>query len=267
MATLTLNPIESAIDRLGRRSVVASKIRTADWEKVPVALRERAFFSAGIDDLRVLQSMKEKLVEWQAQLRTGPEDRERALMSREKFVADMRDELAAAPGDTGDLTDLTSAKRLRLIYDFQTQDAAEFARWQLGNDPDLLDAFPAQELIRLEDRKVPRDWELRWAEAGGQLYGGRMIALKNDPIWARISRFEKPWPPFDFGSGMGVEDVSREEAVDAGLDVPEVMPIEDREFNDSLEANLADMDHEFQSKADQWFGDQIERDGDKVKWV
>ena len=38
-----------------------------------------------------------------------------------------------------------------------------------------------------------------------------MVALKEDPVWTRISRFGQPWPPFDFNSGMGVEDVSHDE--------------------------------------------------------
>lgn len=44
-----------------------------------------------------------------------------------------------------------------------------------------------------------------------------MIALKTDPIWVKISRFGQPYPPYDYGSGMGVVDVSRAEAERLGL--------------------------------------------------
>ena len=41
---------------------------------------------------------------------------------------------------------------------------------------------------------------------------GDMIAGVNNPIWARISRFGLPYPPFDFNSGMGVKLIPRKEA-------------------------------------------------------
>lgn len=58
-------------------------------------------------------------------------------------------------------------------------------------------------------------------EAGGKLYDGRMIALRNDPIWRGISRFGSPVPPFDFNSGMGLEEVNRFEAEALGVELPE----------------------------------------------
>lgn len=39
-----------------------------------------------------------------------------------------------------------------------------------------------------------------------------MIALKSDRVWTNFSRFGRPYPPSDFGSGMGVEDIDRDEA-------------------------------------------------------
>ena len=43
-----------------------------------------------------------------------------------------------------------------------------------------------------------------------------MIARKNAPIWVRISAFALPYPPFDFGSGMGVRDVDYDTALQLG---------------------------------------------------
>jgi hypothetical protein len=45
-------------------------------------------------------------------------------------------------------------------------------------------------------------------QAGGQIFGGRMIALKSDPIWTAISAFGTPYPPFDYNSGMWVHGPS-----------------------------------------------------------
>ncbi|MBR0198127.1 MAG: hypothetical protein IJQ34_08330, partial [Kiritimatiellae bacterium] len=67
--------------------------------------------------------------------------------------------------------------------------------------------------------KNPRgDWPKRWQKAGGKIFpGGRMIALKDDPVWVKLSVFDNPFPPFDWGSGMGLEDIGRKEAVKLGL--------------------------------------------------
>ena len=91
------------------------------------------------------------------------------------------------------------------------------AHYDSGKTRGGLAAFPAQELIRVCDSKTPRNWTERWNSAGGKTCGGRMVALKDDPIWTRISRFGIPWPPFDFGSGMCIRDIDYDEAVKLGL--------------------------------------------------
>lgn len=44
-----------------------------------------------------------------------------------------------------------------------------------------------------------------------------MVALVDDPIWARISRWGDPFPPFDYNSGMKLFKVSRANAIRLGL--------------------------------------------------
>ncbi len=120
----------------------------------------------------------------------------------------------------------------------------------------------------MEERAVPRDWLSRWTAAGGRLYAGRMVALKGDPIWTRISRFGVPWPPYDFGSGMGVEDVLREEAEALGVLRPgqEVPPTSAEDFNARAEAELAGLGPELRDALKSLFGPQIHVDGDRVRW-
>lgn len=86
-----------------------------------------------------------------------------------------------------------------------------------GMDPEVLDAYPARELVHVKGETEPYDWKARWLEAGGQIHHARMIALKNDPVWLKISDFGHPHPPFAFESGMDMIDVSRVEAVELGL--------------------------------------------------
>ena len=171
-------------------------------------------------------------------------------------------------GDTGDITDITSRRRLELIYDFQTQDAGEFGRWKIGQDPELLDAFPAQEFLRIESRRMPReDWPARWQEAGGRFFDGRMIALKNDPVWTKLSRFGRPWPPFDFGSGMGLEDIDRDQAEALGVIAPDQQPLaQDADFNKNLNADVSSLGEDLAGKLSQWFGDRVKIEGDTAEW-
>ena len=69
-------------------------------------------------------------------------------------------------GDSGDVADINARRRLELIYDFQTTDAMEFGRWKMGQDPEVLGAFPSQEFLRIEARRVRReDWPARWVLA------------------------------------------------------------------------------------------------------
>ena len=190
-------------------------------------------------------------------------------MDRSKFVSTLREAMGAAPGDSGELTDITSRKRLELVYDMNVAEASEYGRWQADQDPDLLDAYPAQELVRIEGREEPRDWAERWAAEGGKFYAGRMIALKDDSIWRDISRFRRPWPPFDFGSGKGVEHVSREDAESLGV-LPRGgrAPARQREaFNARLEATIPKATPGVLDGLKQTFGDQVDVDrSGKVTW-
>jgi hypothetical protein len=254
-------PLDAAVARLESRTPVASALSSAEWAQMSLGLRERAFFSAGVENLRTVAEMQNKIRDALSLAGAG-------RMNRANFVSDMRQFLAAAPGDSGELTDLTSRRRLELIYEHNLADAREYAGWRAGQDPDLLDEFPAQELVRHEGREEPRDWPSRWADAGGEFYGGRMIALKSDPVWEKISRFGKPWPPFDFGSGMGVEDIGRDEAEALGLIKPGERPQAiEADFNARLEASVPDAAPALLDNFKQIFGDQVDvaRDG-KITW-
>lgn len=243
----------AAVARLDSKSPVASVLSSAEWAEVPLALRERAFFSARINDAKTVQTMQDAI-------RQALSLENETFMDRSKFMATIRQAIGAEEGDTGDLQDIASRKRLGLIYDQNVEDAQEYGRWQAGNDPDLLDAFPAQELVRIESRETERDWGMRWADAGGTFFGSRMIALKDAPVWTALSRFGKPWPPFDYGSGMGVEDISREEAEQIGLIKPDqqVSPPQ-KQFNSALQASVQGLSPEVQSVLTDLLGDQAKQ--------
>jgi hypothetical protein len=251
MLILAPMPLDAAVARLESKTPVASALSSAEWERMSLGLKERAFFMSRVESLRVVAEAQNKIRDALAMTDAG-------RMNRANFVSDMRQLLGAAPGDSGELTDITSNRRLSLVYEHNVADVREYAGWKAGQDPDLLDEFPAQELVRHEDREEPRDWALRWARAGGDFYAGRMIALKSDPVWEKISRFGKPWPPFDFGSGMGVEDIDRDEAESLGLIKPgeRPRPIE-ADFNAKLEASVSNATPEMLASLQGMFGDQV----------
>ncbi|HEY1791559.1 MAG TPA: hypothetical protein VGG34_01460 [Opitutaceae bacterium] len=274
-------PFGAAVQRLESKTPIAADLSSAEWSQMQLGILDRSFFSSRVNDIRTVAEMQSRISDALTLVRRDGG----AFMDRSRFIADMRSYLGAASGDSGEITDLTSAGRLGLIYDFNVEDAMEYGRWMARQDPDILDAFPCNELVRIEHREVPRgyrrgakgrlvevpdeSWPSRWAAAGGQFVGGRMIAAKDDPIWTKISRFGRPWPPFDFNSGMGLADISRKEAEQLGVidpDAPAPKP-QHLDFNHNLQSSIPDATPEVLSQLEKVFGDQIQADRDgKVVW-
>lgn len=225
-------PFTDALDSRAVRQLLPTDFRTQLLQEIPAQLRERAFFSAGVTNVEFLDQANAAVDD----LLSGQVDR----ATKRAELKLLLDRLNYRPveGEEGTLTDLSSDRRLNLILDQNLQAAQGYGSWKHGQDPSVLDLWPAQELVRVIETVKQRDWAQRWADAGGQFYGSRMIALKNDPIWTRISAFGTPYPPFDFNSGMDVQDVDRDEAVALGLidRDTELLP-QDRDFNLDLQAS------------------------------
>lgn len=245
-----------------RKSVVTQgRMSSTDWDLMDAAIKERAFVSSRVESVRFLDVCRSRI----ADLLENSRDADGALVSRARVVSDImhaaRD--AGIARGTASLKDPGSYARANVIVDTNAGMAAGYVQAELANSHGARMAFPAQELLRFEDRERPRDWKSRWIAAGGKLYGDRMIALKGDPIWINISRFGQPYPPFDFNSGMGVEDVSYDEAVELGViqegyEPPEKSPLV--EFNEKLETSMEvpGPDSERIKDMQQIFGDQIQ---------
>lgn len=129
----------------------------------------------------------------------------------------------------GTLQDLSSPRRLNLILETQLAIAQGAGEKMRGSEPDILQLFPAWELIRFGSVEVARDWPARWAIAGGkpQVRGPEnagaykvvgkptgMIALKGDPVWGELGAWGNfsdalgvDHPPWYFNSEMGWEEV------------------------------------------------------------
>jgi hypothetical protein len=108
------------------------------------------------------------------------------------------EELDIPPAEPGSLQDLASDARLNLIL--KTQEKLTRGAAQKARGLERMDFFPAWELVRVGERRVPRGsmgtigWGRRWMESGGPVplidADGlpRLIALKTDPIWEALGR-------------------------------------------------------------------------------
>ena len=219
------------------KQVARTRLSSEAIEALAVSVRNRAFFSARVMNAEFLTNAKgmiDRLLtprsSKQKRTRTDPatgKGREVVIdVTEGADIAEIRlalkDYLAQtgynpAAKDIGTIKDLSTDGRLNLILKTQSDMARGFGRHQQGQDPAILSVFPAQQLFRAEDRNVPRAWKARWTNAGGRTFGGRMVAMKGDPIWSAISRFGNPFPPFDFNSGMDIRDVTRTDALAIGL--------------------------------------------------
>ena len=216
------------------RSILRTDLTSAQLEQIETAILERATFSARVTNAEYLQEIDDVVAEYT----NGQIDLATARLTLKQKL----DEIGYQPAldEAGSITDFSSDARTNLVIETGASMAQGYGWYSQGQDPTILNAFPAQELYRVAPRKVPRNWIVRWRDAGGMFFNGQMIALKNAPIWTAISRFGTPYPPFDFNSGMGVRDVDRKTAMDLGLiDLTTQITPEDRGFNDDLQFSPA----------------------------
>lgn len=98
---------------------------------------------------------------------------------------------------------------------------------------------------------------------------GSHIALLTSPIWRKLSRFDLPYPPYDYNSGMGVDPVDYEEAQRHGLVIPEatIEGMDNESLNASLEASVARMDGDLQQAFARALADCVEVEGDRVYYT
>lgn len=262
MPLATSKQFTDALARLARQELLPTSAGTFELSQLPADIRERAMFSARVMDAQFLQRAHDLITRG---VGAGARDANGNYVpgsgvNMATFRADMKEYLRAtdyAPdsGKEGGLQDLSSDRRLNLIYETNVQLAQGYGGHLLDSSPAALQAAPAQELYRLEDRRQRRAWGQIWNDAIAELgdtttaipadlpyADDQMFALKNDPVWRQISRFDLPYPPFDFGSGMWVRDVDYATAVELGLldagEEPEPGPLQG--FNDGLQVDVTD---------------------------
>lgn len=259
----------TAADKILQKALIGSNLDTKGWSKIQASLRDRAFFSAQVEEQKILYAMRQNVAEIAAS-RKSPSEARRDL--REYLTS-----IGYDPGENrGTIKDLLTKRRLDIMLKTNVDQAKGYVTHLRATTPGAILAFPGYELVRVEKRKMPRDWSARWQKAGNSVgWEGaardRFIALKTSPIWAKLSVFGNPYPPFDFNSGMGLKDVKKSVCRELGLlgenEQPKIPDPPD--FNGHLQTTVPfeKGSHEFQQLTES-FGDQIKYDktNHSVEW-
>lgn len=257
-------------DFILRKALVAAGIPSNAWATVQAGLRDRAFFMSRVTNARILHEARQGV---------------RDLLDEGKSASEIRRDLRRAislsdrpadGADRGTIKDIFTRRRLDTMIEQNVRQAKGYADHLRATTGGALLAFPGYELVRVRQSKEPRDWAARWVRAAREVgYAGvnrrsaAMVALKTSPIWVRLSAFGNPFPPFDWGSGMGLDDVERERCEALGLvgeGVPEQRPPR-LDLNGHLEAAVPFRDDSAEAgRLRELFGDQVEFRGNAVRW-
>lgn len=247
-------PFAEALRDRRARQLLRTALSSDEIKRLGADLAQRAVVSAKVQHAGVLDrltSLITRIVSPETvdgrPAQTGEYmDQARARELLKEFLASIHYE--PEPGKRGTIQDLTTDARLNVML----KTGADMTRWaahhQMGQSRAVLDEYPAQELRRFEARRERRVWRAVWEANGGRVFpggdpefGGRLVALKNDPIWRAISDFDLPHPPFAFGSGVGISPVARDDAIALGLiDRDTQVEPDTRLINEGYEASVAE---------------------------
>lgn len=251
-------------------------VDTEGWSKVQAGLRDRAFFSSQVTQTKILYAMRQNV----AELVSGGKSESEVRRDLREYLLKIGYDADAdlQPGEKsrrGTIKDLMTKARLDVMMRTNADQARGYAAHLRATSAGAILAAPAYELVRVERRKAERDWDTRWEDAAkkvgweGVARNGSHIALKTSPIWAALSRFGNPFPPFDFNSGMGVRNVRKSVCREIGLLGPDEQPKipETPDFNGHLAERVPFNGNtkEFKRLQD-IFGDQISHENGEIKW-
>jgi hypothetical protein len=232
-------PFAEAVAEMRAKTLLPTNLSSAELRDLDADLRNRSIFSARTTKIEPLQKVKDllgDLLSGKTNMATA-----RAALQDEHDRLEYDPESGGYPGDRGikpaergSLRDLSSDKRTTLVLETNLRQLTARGFQLQGQTDFALYAWPCYELIRIYPRRIPRGeeeerptegWPERWEKCGGSFYGGgRMIARKDDPIWAELGS-SKNFPdaldtdvePYAFGSGYGRREVSREDSIALGV--------------------------------------------------
>lgn len=197
-----------------RKQNVPSELRSKEWEHVQAQVRERAFFMASVANAKELHKWRSVMEQVTSGAMSPGQAREEMRRYLEKIG------YSPDPGLGGTIKDRSTVQRMKVSIDTNVDMARGWAA-RMEALEDVLS--PGQELYRQRESRVKRNWAEKWEQAAravnwqGVARNGQMVALVTSPIWRKLSRFDNPYPPFDYNSGMRVRPVDFEVCEELGL--------------------------------------------------
>lgn len=217
------NPVS---DRFRELEPVPSPMSTAEWAAVEPAVRNGAFFSAGVEDAHLLEALRQNMdraiaegwtqQEFIAAMNQWLREHVDPATGRPYIDEEAREDMTPEEREAHErkITNIDSVARLKLIFRTQAELASGWAQFRHDMSPERLRKYPAWEFYRKPGAKTFRKDHVK--------HQGE-IRLKTDfDYWmARNSKdqggFQNPFPPFGFNSWMWVLEVDRDECEDLGL--------------------------------------------------
>lgn len=274
-----------AFKRLKAKKEIASRLSSKQWQEVPAAIKDRAFFSSRVASARFLTKAKKLM---QAFMLKQIEDvispdgvKEKAIKigGRADFVDRLKDFVlneglgeALPPGTPRgqrgvipEMKDLASSRRLGLIFETNIRSAYGYGNFQASTDPDVSNVYPAWRFVRGGYVKEPRPLHKKYENT---------VRRKDDTkFWLEMNKKEigglgVPHGPWGFNSQMTVQEVDRGEAMRLGLIKKDEKIKEPRaEFNKALSVDLSRMDKGVVARLKKAFGKSIRTKGKTLSWT
>lgn len=258
-------PTADARKLLDGKTSVASGLRTAEWARVPQWLRERAFYMAGVSRAEILDTFRNAA----GRIANGESSMAEERKRIDRYLADTN--YQPLPGQEGTIKDLRTVRRIHTALRTNVSLLQGWGQKERGLRSII--AVPAWELVRFENRAVPRVWAERFHAVGGDLIDGLIIALKDSEVWRALgsrAHFDDAlgvdYPPFAWGSGMGWRGVPYARAKELGLldnwTPPEPRPLSSP--NESLESSPAIASQELRDQLSEHLQGLAEWQGDTL---
>lgn len=216
-----------------------SAMTSAEWAEVEPAVRNNAFFSACVEDERVLAVLKGLVDEALAEGLSPAEFVRRALVMLEGIRLTPPEDGAAREVFEESIGVLYDPERLRLILRTQEQLASGYAAFCKAFERVHLLLNPGWRFERQPGAKTKREDHVKHEGAVRLKTDWQFWLARNDPSFGG---FGNPYAPFGFNSWMRTFPVSREECERLGLLQPgETVTIPDELFDWNLPETLRRM--------------------------
>lgn len=204
------------IEHVGKLKLYPSARTSAEWNMVEPAVKATSFFSACVEDERVLAGLQRVVQQAMEEGMSMQEFIDQALSMLEFIRISPPEDAEKKKKFKLSVATLYDPARLKLIYRTQEQLAHGYAAFCEAFEPEWLDMYPAWEFVRqpgaVESQKRPDHVK----------HEGAIELKTNLQFWLDRNSFDQggfgnPYGPWGFNSWMRTFDVDRETCEALGL--------------------------------------------------